>query len=103
MDPQKKLKIYHIPTQKLVIMIDVARQELNKLLKRQKAEGSLPEDLEMKLTLWKNRYLVASADLRRRVNDKFNKIDSKPGLKEVKAVPPPEPAKEIQEEEESDS
>lgn len=94
MDQHRKLKIHHIPTRKLVIMIDVCRQELNKLLKRQKVEGSLPEDLEKKLTLWKYRYAASTTDLRRRVNDQFNKIDSNPSLKEEKKPEPTEPKEE---------
>ena len=82
MDPKKKLKIYHIPTRKLVIMVDVSRSELNKLLKKQRSEASPEEGLEVKVNLWKNRYLVSSAELKRRVNVQFNKIDSKHNLKE---------------------
>ncbi len=94
MNQPKRLKIHNIPTAKLVIMIDVSRQELNKLLKKQKIEGSLPEDLEKELTLWKHRYAVSTADLRRRVNDQFNKIYSNLSLREEKKPAPIESKEE---------
>lgn len=87
MNPQTKSKIHHVPTNKLVVMVDVSKHELTKLLKKQRAETALTEGFEEKLTLWKNRYAVSSTELKRRVNSKFNAIDSKPSVKEVKKAP----------------
>ena len=87
MNQQKGLKIGNVPTDKLVIMVDVSRQELNKLLKRlrdHKDDVPSLDELEKQVNLWKNRYAISSAELRRRVNEKFNTIQSKPSVREQK-------------------
>jgi len=85
MNPHKPKKIYKIPTDKLVVMVDVSLHEYNKLLKKlrdRKEEVSSLNDLDKQANLWKNRYAVSSAELKRRVNEQFNAIDSEPNVKE---------------------
>ena len=83
---KKNYKIINVPTDKLVVMVDVSRFEFNKLLKSlreyQKSGSSSTDDLEKKVKLWKNRHNVSSAELRRRVNNHFNSMESQVDLKE---------------------
>ena len=71
-------KIHHIKTNKLIVMVDVSRREYNKYLRSQKEleshQSEVPEALQAKVSLWKKRYALASAELTRRVNDKFSSL-----------------------------
>ena len=80
MNQMKRPKIGNIPTDKLVVMVDVSRREFNKelasLRDHQKSGSTIPEDLEKNVQLWKKRYNISFAELKRRVNDKFTSIES---------------------------
>ncbi|MDA0196987.1 MAG: hypothetical protein O2887_18515 [Bacteroidetes bacterium] len=75
----RRLKIGHIPTDKLVVMVDVSRREYNKQLlslrNLQKSGSTELGDQEKAVQLWRKRYSVSFTELTRRVNDQFKSMD----------------------------